>query len=102
MKFILDNLHMGLPRHLLLILVSQWMSYLLAKQPYLAAVLKGPANYHPIRKKERAIARRNWVLKRMYVNGYIRADEMLEAQASELVPKISKKERQFTAVLLFY
>ncbi len=28
---------------------------------YLAALPKAPNNYHPIRRKERAIARRNWV-----------------------------------------
>jgi penicillin-binding protein 1A len=42
-----------------------------AEAAYLAALPKGPNNYHPIRHKERGLARRNWVLDRMYENGYI-------------------------------
>ena len=38
---------------------------------YLAALPKGPSTYHPVRQKKRAIARRNFVLKEMYQNGYL-------------------------------
>ena len=38
---------------------------------YLAALPKAPSNYHPIRNYDNAIARRNWVLNRMYLNDYI-------------------------------
>ena len=38
---------------------------------YLAALPKGPNNYHPFRQRERAIERRNWVLQQMLENGYI-------------------------------
>ncbi len=69
----------------------------LGEAAYLAAVLKGPANYHPMRHKEKATSRRNWVLRRMFVNGYITENEMMQAQGSDLIPKISNKERQFTA-----
>ena len=42
---------------------------------YLAALPKGPNNYHPFLKKDRAIERRNYVIDRMAENGYItRAD----------------------------
>ncbi|WP_373503320.1 penicillin-binding protein 1A [Aestuariivirga sp.] len=51
---------------------------------YLAALPKGPNNYHPFRQKERAIERRNWVLLQMQVNGYITEDEMRTAQAKPL------------------
>ncbi|MEL6421492.1 MAG: penicillin-binding transpeptidase domain-containing protein, partial [Pseudomonadota bacterium] len=38
---------------------------------YLAALPKAPENYHPFRKTERAITRRNFVLRRMLANGFI-------------------------------
>ncbi len=37
---------------------------------YLAILPKAPSNYDPIRHTERAVARRNWVLKEMYQNGF--------------------------------
>ena len=51
---------------------------------YLAALPKGPNNYHPFRQKDRAIERRNWVLLQMFENGYITEAEMKEAQAKPL------------------
>ncbi len=51
---------------------------------YLAALPKGPNNYHPFRQKERAIERRNWVLGQMFENGYITEEEMKAAQARPL------------------
>ncbi len=38
---------------------------------YLATLPKGPNNYHPERRTEAAVGRRNWVLSRMAANGYI-------------------------------
>ena len=51
---------------------------------YLAALPKAPNNYHPIRRKEQAIARRNWVLERMAENGYITSEQVEAAQAEDL------------------
>lgn len=51
---------------------------------YLAALPKGPANYHPERQREAAIERRNWVLSRMVENGYVSAEAAAEAQAQPL------------------
>lgn len=51
---------------------------------YLAALPKAPNNYHPVRRKEQAIARRNWVLDRMAENGYITAEQVQTASAEEL------------------
>ena len=51
---------------------------------YLAALPKGPNNYHPFRQRERAIERRNWVLLQMFDNGYITEAEMKAAQAKPL------------------
>src|SRR5947209_14142834 len=38
---------------------------------YLAALPKGPNNYHPLRRRDEAIARRNYVLERMAEDRYI-------------------------------
>ena len=43
----------------------------IAESAYLAALPKAPNNYHPIRKKDAAIERRNWVIGQMVENGYI-------------------------------
>jgi penicillin-binding protein 1A len=42
-----------------------------AEAAYLAALPKGPNNYHPFRRTKQAIERRNWVLDRMVENGYL-------------------------------
>ncbi len=42
---------------------------------YLAALPKGPNNYHPFRQTKAAIARRNWIIGQMQENGYITAAE---------------------------
>ena len=46
---------------------------------YLAALPKGPNNYHPFKQHDRAIERRNWVLTQMFDNGYITEDELMNA-----------------------
>ncbi|MCP2670432.1 penicillin-binding protein 1A [Maricaulaceae bacterium EIL42A08] len=51
---------------------------------YLAALPKGPNNYHPTRRTENAIGRRNWVLSRMVANGYITQAEAENAGAMPL------------------
>jgi penicillin-binding protein 1A len=51
---------------------------------YLAALPKGPANYHPERRHDAAIARRNWVLSRMSANGFISDEAAIEASAQPL------------------
>ena len=38
----------------------------IAESAFLAALPKAPNNYHPIRKKKAAIARRNWVITRLF------------------------------------
>ncbi|WP_240796897.1 penicillin-binding protein 1A [Terasakiella sp. SH-1] len=38
---------------------------------YLAALPKAPNNYHPIKKTKKAVERRNWVIDRMAIEGYI-------------------------------
>src|SRR5690606_14991223 len=51
---------------------------------YLAALPKGPTNYHPFRHTERAIERRNWVIDQMVANGYVEAEEGEKAKATSL------------------
>jgi penicillin-binding protein 1A len=51
---------------------------------YLAALPKGPSNYHPFRYTERAIERRNWVLDQMIANGYVEPEEGEKAKAMPL------------------
>ena len=50
---------------------------------YLAALPKAPNNYHPIRKREAAVARRNWVLGHMVANGAV---SEAEAEAAMQAP----------------
>jgi penicillin-binding protein 1A len=51
---------------------------------YLAALPKAPNNYHPTRKTERAIARRNWVIGRMADDGHISNEQAEMAKATNL------------------
>ena len=46
----------------------------IAEAAYLAALPKGPNNYNPFRRREEAIARRNYVIDRMIEDGFITAD----------------------------
>ncbi len=43
---------------------------------FLAALPKAPNNYHPIKKYQSAIQRRNWVIDRMFKNNYISEKEL--------------------------
>ena len=43
----------------------------IAEVAYLAALPKGPNNYHPFTHREKAIDRRNYVIDRMVENGYV-------------------------------
>ncbi|KAB2872490.1 MAG: penicillin-binding protein 1A [Bauldia sp.] len=51
---------------------------------YLAALPKGPSNYHPFRQTERAIERRNWVIDQMVANGYVEPEEAEKHKALPL------------------
>ena len=56
----------------------------LAEAAYLAALPKGPYNYHPIRRKRAAISRRNWVIDEMAEQGWVTRVSAERAQASDL------------------
>jgi penicillin-binding protein 1A len=57
----------------------------LPEMAYLAALPKGPNNYHPIEKREAAIIRRNWVIDRMIENGFVTREDGDRAKAEPLV-----------------
>ena len=50
---------------------------------YLAALPKAPNNYHPVRKHDAAVARRNWVLSQMVANDAV---GIAEAEAAKEAP----------------
>ncbi|GGA53857.1 penicillin-binding protein [Nitratireductor aestuarii] len=56
----------------------------IAEAAYLAALPKGPSNYHPFRHEERAVERRNWVIDQMAENGFITAEEAGQAKSQPL------------------
>ncbi|ODT50148.1 penicillin-binding protein 1A [Devosia sp. 63-57] len=56
----------------------------LSEAAYIAALPKGPNNYHPFRRPQAAIERRNWVIDRMVENGYVTAADAAVAKAEPL------------------
>ena len=60
-------------------------SLTIAEAAYLAALAKGPSNYHPIRRYNAAITRRNWVLGQMARNQFITVAEAAAAKKAPLI-----------------
>ena len=56
----------------------------LAEAAFLAALPKAPNNYHPVKRRNQALARRNWVIGRMLEDGRITPLEAREAIAAPL------------------
>ncbi len=69
----------------------------LAEIAYLAALPKGPSNYHPVKHPQAAKGRRDWVLGRMYSDGFITREERDAAIAEPLKMRAPEGERDFTA-----
>ena len=63
----------------------------ISEAAFLAALPKAPNNYHPVRKKKAAVARRNWVIKRLHQERVITKEEALKAKNSELTI-VSRKD----------
>ena len=63
----------------------------LPEAAYIAALPKGPNNYHPFRRPQAAIERRNWVIDRMVENGYATPEEAAVAKEAPLnvIPRAS-------------
>ncbi len=56
----------------------------IAEAAYLAALPKGPNNYHPFRRRDNAIARRNYVVDRMVEDRFITVAQAEEAKKDPL------------------
>jgi penicillin-binding protein 1A len=56
----------------------------LPEAAYLAILPKAPSNYDPVRATQKALDRRNYVLREMYLNGYITEDQWHTAAATPL------------------
>ncbi len=56
----------------------------LAQMAYLAALPKGPDNYHPIRHRTAAIARRNWIISEMASMGAVTREQAQAAMREDL------------------
>ncbi|MBA3666777.1 MAG: PBP1A family penicillin-binding protein [Sphingomonas sp.] len=56
----------------------------LSEAAYLAVLPKAPSNYDPVRATDKALGRRNYVLREMASNGYISEAQRAEASASAL------------------
>ncbi|RVV99833.1 penicillin-binding protein 1A [Mesobaculum littorinae] len=56
-----------------------------AEAAYLGALPQRPARTHPVRDREFAISRRNYVLREMYENGYITEEQYREARVAPLL-----------------
>ena len=63
----------------------------ISEMAYLAALPKAPNNYHPTRKLDAAVARRNWVISRMQEDGYI-TDSQAELAALAPLETIPRDE----------
>lgn len=61
----------------------------IAEAAYLAALPKGPNNYHPLDAREKAVGRRNWVIAQMQENGFIRREEAAKAVEEPLLVKLN-------------
>jgi penicillin-binding protein 1A len=55
---------------------------------YLAALPKGPNNYHPFRRTKDATIRRDWIIDQMQDNGLITAEQARDAKAKPLTVNI--------------
>ncbi|WP_179380027.1 penicillin-binding protein 1A [Jannaschia marina] len=71
----------------------------LEEAAYLAILPKAPSRYHPVHQAERAIERRNFVLREMWENGYITRAEMQESQQKPLLTVQSGHYQPFRAAL---
>ena len=67
----------------------------LSQMAFLAALPKGPDNYHPIRNKANAIARRNWILGQMADLGWVTRAEAEAAMKDDLVVQTAPQRAKY-------
>ena len=73
----------------------------LEEAAYLAALPKGPNNYHPFRRTKEATERRNWILDQMAEAGYVTAEQARVAKARPLKVNIRPFGTQISAADYF-
>lgn len=67
----------------------------LAEAAYLAALPKGPNNYHPLKHKDYAIRRRNWIIGQMEESHWVTPAEAREAEAQDLVVQLAPERAKY-------
>lgn len=67
----------------------------LSEMAYLGSLPKGPENYHPIRYKDAAIRRRNWVLGQMALAGWITPAQAAEASKDDLMVQAAPSRAKY-------
>jgi penicillin-binding protein 1A len=67
----------------------------LSEAAFLAALPKGPSNYHPIKNKARAIERRNWILGQMAEAGSITREQAQSAMRDDLVVQLAPQRARY-------
>jgi penicillin-binding protein 1A len=72
-----------------------------AEAAYLAALPKAPNNYNPFRRRDRAIARRNYVIERMVEDRYLTSEEGAAAKQAPLTVKAGPPGVQLQAAAYF-
>ncbi|WP_426127497.1 penicillin-binding protein 1A [Pararhizobium sp. PWRC1-1] len=72
-----------------------------AEAAYLAALPKGPNNYHPLKAHDRAIARRNWVIEQMVSNRFITNAVALQAMGEPLKVSLNEKRPEIATAEFF-
>lgn len=65
----------------------------IAECSYLAALAKGANNYHPIKNKQKALARRNWVIERQLAAGFITEEQCKSAKHEDLSTQIMTQDK---------
>lgn len=67
----------------------------LAESAYLAALPKGPDNYHPIRRKAQAMVRRNWILDQMAELGWVSKADAERAKKEDLKVQLAPSRAKY-------
>ena len=67
----------------------------LAEMAYLASLPKGPSNYDPIRHRNEALRRRNWVLSQMAEEGFITRPQAELAMKDDLVVQLRPERTHY-------
>ncbi|MDB5430518.1 MAG: penicillin-binding protein, partial [Caulobacter sp.] len=67
----------------------------LAECAYLAALPKGPDNYHPTKRKAQALIRRNWILGQMAELGWVSKAEAAAAEKEDLVVQTAPSRAKY-------